>query len=100
MKTRKSRRFVRSLPLGYAPRQRAILSVFRKEPEGRWVLFRDANMLTPVKSVAYAIRRTQSILRSGNLSRFQGPLRPFRKHDVRALDNQSGSHTPGARSRS
>ena len=24
-----------------------ILSVFRKEPDGRWVLFRDANMLTP-----------------------------------------------------
>jgi uncharacterized protein (TIGR02246 family) len=23
-----------------------ILSVFRKEPDGRWVLFRDANMLT------------------------------------------------------
>jgi len=25
-----------------------ILSVFRKEPDGRWVLFRDANMLTAV----------------------------------------------------
>ena len=25
-----------------------ILSVFRKEPDGSWVLFRDANMLTPV----------------------------------------------------
>lgn len=25
-----------------------ILSVFRKEPDGRWVLFRDANMLTPI----------------------------------------------------
>ena len=25
-----------------------ILSVFRKEPDGRWVIFRDANMLTPV----------------------------------------------------
>jgi len=30
------------------PKRRAghILSVFRKEPDGRWVLFRDANMLT------------------------------------------------------
>jgi uncharacterized protein (TIGR02246 family) len=27
-----------------------ILSVFRKEPDGRWVLFRDANLLTPQKS--------------------------------------------------
>ncbi|HEV2319641.1 MAG TPA: SgcJ/EcaC family oxidoreductase [Verrucomicrobiae bacterium] len=25
-----------------------ILSVFRREPDGRWVLFRDANMLTAV----------------------------------------------------
>jgi uncharacterized protein (TIGR02246 family) len=25
-----------------------ILSVFRKEPDGRWVLLRDANLLTPV----------------------------------------------------
>ena len=35
---------------GGSPRQRAghILSVFRKEPDGRWVLFRDANMLTAV----------------------------------------------------
>jgi uncharacterized protein (TIGR02246 family) len=33
---------------GGPPKQRAgpILSVFRKEPDGRWVLFRDANMLT------------------------------------------------------
>lgn len=33
---------------GGSPSQRAghILSVFRKEPDGRWVLFRDANMLT------------------------------------------------------
>ncbi len=35
---------------GGSPRQRAghILSVFRKEPDGRWVLLRDANMLTAV----------------------------------------------------
>jgi uncharacterized protein (TIGR02246 family) len=26
-----------------------ILSVFRKEPDGSWVLFRDANLLTPQK---------------------------------------------------
>lgn len=26
-----------------------VLSVFRKEPDGRWVLFRDANMLTAVE---------------------------------------------------
>jgi uncharacterized protein (TIGR02246 family) len=34
---------------GGAPMQRTghVLSVFRKEPDGRWVLFRDANMLTP-----------------------------------------------------
>jgi uncharacterized protein (TIGR02246 family) len=25
-----------------------ILSVFRKEPDGRWVLFRDSNMVAPV----------------------------------------------------
>jgi uncharacterized protein (TIGR02246 family) len=25
-----------------------ILSVFRREPDGRWVLFRDANLLVPV----------------------------------------------------
>lgn len=25
-----------------------ILSVFRKEPDGRWVLFRDSNMVVPV----------------------------------------------------
>ena len=33
---------------GGQPKQRAghILSVFRKEPNDRWVLFRDANMLT------------------------------------------------------
>jgi uncharacterized protein (TIGR02246 family) len=24
-----------------------VLSVFRREPDGRWVLFRDANLLTP-----------------------------------------------------
>ncbi|MFT3784394.1 MAG: SgcJ/EcaC family oxidoreductase [Nibricoccus sp.] len=28
-------------------REGNILSVFRKEPDGRWVLFRDANLLTP-----------------------------------------------------
>ncbi len=35
---------------GGPPRNMAgnILSVFRKEPDGRWVLFRDANMLTPI----------------------------------------------------
>jgi ketosteroid isomerase-like protein len=26
-----------------------VLSVFRKEPGGRWVIFRDANLLTPQK---------------------------------------------------
>lgn len=30
-------------------REGNILSVFRKEPDGRWVLFRDANLLAPVK---------------------------------------------------
>jgi ketosteroid isomerase-like protein len=25
-----------------------VLSIFRKRPDGTWVLFRDANMLTPV----------------------------------------------------
>jgi len=29
-------------------REGNILSVFRKEPDGRWVLFRDANLLTPM----------------------------------------------------
>src|SRR5579862_7530371 len=40
---------VTPLPDG-APRNMAgnILSIFRKEPDGRWVLFRDANMLMPV----------------------------------------------------
>jgi uncharacterized protein (TIGR02246 family) len=40
---------VTPLPDG-APKQRAgnILSVFRREPDGRWVLFRDANLLTTV----------------------------------------------------
>jgi uncharacterized protein (TIGR02246 family) len=35
---------------GGLPTQRAghVLSVFRKEPDGRWVLFRDANMLASV----------------------------------------------------
>jgi uncharacterized protein (TIGR02246 family) len=38
---------VTPLPEG-EPKHRAgnILSVFRKEPDGRWVLFRDANLLT------------------------------------------------------
>lgn len=38
---------IQPLPDG-PPMRRAghILSVFRKEPDGRWVLFRDANMLT------------------------------------------------------
>jgi uncharacterized protein (TIGR02246 family) len=26
-----------------------VLSVFRREPDGRWVIFRDANLLTPQK---------------------------------------------------
>ena len=40
---------VTPLPDGQ-PKQRAgdILSVFRKEPDGRWVLIRDANMLVAV----------------------------------------------------
>jgi uncharacterized protein (TIGR02246 family) len=40
---------VTPLPEG-APMRRAgnILSVFRREPDGRWVLYRDANMLTAV----------------------------------------------------
>lgn len=40
---------VTPLPDGPA-KQRAghILSIFRREPDGRWVLFRDANMLTAV----------------------------------------------------
>ncbi len=35
---------------GGAPMQRAgnILSIFRREPDGRWVLWRDANLLTAV----------------------------------------------------
>ena len=35
---------------GGSPTEREghVLSVFRKEPDGRWVLFRDANMLTAV----------------------------------------------------
>lgn len=35
---------------GGAPMHRAgnILSIFRREPDGRWVLFRDANLLTAV----------------------------------------------------
>ena len=33
---------------GGPPKRRAgpVLSIFRREPDGRWVLFRDANMLT------------------------------------------------------
>jgi len=27
-----------------------ILTVFRREPDGRWVIFRDANLLTPQKT--------------------------------------------------
>jgi uncharacterized protein (TIGR02246 family) len=36
---------------GGAPMSRAghILSVFRKEPDGRWLLYRDANLLTAVR---------------------------------------------------
>lgn len=38
---------VQPLPEGQPVRRAGhILSVFRKEPDGRWVLFRDANMLT------------------------------------------------------
>jgi uncharacterized protein (TIGR02246 family) len=33
---------------GPARRRAGPTSVFRKEPDGRWVLFRDANMLTAV----------------------------------------------------
>src|SRR2546428_7405269 len=35
---------------GGSPKRRAgpILSIFRKEPDGRWVLFRDANLLTAI----------------------------------------------------
>jgi ketosteroid isomerase-like protein len=35
---------------GGAPVRRAghILSVFRREPDGRWVLFRDANMVSAI----------------------------------------------------
>ena len=35
---------------GGQPQQKAghILSIFRKEPNGRWLLFRDANLLTEV----------------------------------------------------
>jgi len=42
---------VTMIPLqGGAAKQRTghILSIFRKEPDGRWVLFRDANMVTGV----------------------------------------------------
>ena len=38
-------------PLQGGPAQRRAgptLSVFRKEPDGRWILFRDANMLSAV----------------------------------------------------
>jgi uncharacterized protein (TIGR02246 family) len=37
---------------GGAPMQRAgdVLSIFRREPDGRWVLFRDANLLTAVEA--------------------------------------------------
>jgi ketosteroid isomerase-like protein len=40
---------VTPLPSG-SPSKRAghILSIFRREEDGRWVLFRDANMLTAV----------------------------------------------------
>lgn len=36
---------------GGPPKRRAgpVLSVFRREPDGRWVLFRDANMLTAME---------------------------------------------------
>ena len=39
---------VTATPEGGAPMRRAgpVLSVFRREPDGRWVLFRDANLLT------------------------------------------------------
>jgi uncharacterized protein (TIGR02246 family) len=32
---------------GFQRRNGDVLSIFRKEPDGRWVLFRDANLLTP-----------------------------------------------------
>jgi uncharacterized protein (TIGR02246 family) len=41
---------VTPLPDGLTKRRAGnILSVFRKEPDGRWVLFRDANMLVAVE---------------------------------------------------
>jgi len=40
---------VTPLPSGTPSRREGdILSIFRKEPDGRWVLCRDANMLTAV----------------------------------------------------
>ncbi len=40
---------VTPLPNGPAKKRAGnILSIFRKEPDGRWVLFRDANMLTAI----------------------------------------------------
>lgn len=40
---------VTPLPEGAQTRRAGnVLSIFRKEPDGRWVLFRDANMLTVV----------------------------------------------------
>ena len=41
---------VTATPEGVDTLRRAgpVLSVFRKEPDGRWVLFRDANLLTAV----------------------------------------------------
>ncbi|NUR57018.1 MAG: SgcJ/EcaC family oxidoreductase [Acidobacteria bacterium] len=40
---------VRVQPAGAAPVRRAgpALSVLRREPDGRWVIFRDANMVAP-----------------------------------------------------
>jgi hypothetical protein len=43
--------FLTVTPLQGGPAQRRAgptLSVFRKEPDGRWILFRDANMLKAV----------------------------------------------------
>jgi uncharacterized protein (TIGR02246 family) len=38
-------------PTGAAPIRRAghTLSVFRRQPDGRWALYRDANLLAPMK---------------------------------------------------
>jgi uncharacterized protein (TIGR02246 family) len=45
-----SKEFVRNAPLQWTTRRAgSVLSIFRREPDGRWVLFRDANMLTGIE---------------------------------------------------